>query len=117
MNKNTERIKASDKQKKEIKTDIDIRELYNFNAGDVKIDITITRYSNLAYVQVSPRDVQIDFLEMPGVKKDDKMNVNGTRIYMSHVSAQRLSEVLSGVLKQVHSRGEIEQLSFKENKN
>ncbi|OGS56048.1 MAG: hypothetical protein A3K60_02800 [Euryarchaeota archaeon RBG_19FT_COMBO_56_21] len=73
-------------------------------------DITITRYSNLAYVQASPRDVCVDFLEMPGVKKDGKMVVNGTRVYMSHVAAQKLGEVLQSVLKKAIQNGGIERL-------
>jgi len=113
MNKKSEIDIIKDETLNKQKSDIDIRELYNYDAKDVKTDITIARYSNLAYVQVSPRDVQIDFLEMPGVKKDDKMIVNGTRIYMSHVSAQKLSEVINGLLQKVHSHGDIEQLSFK----
>lgn len=95
------------------KLTIDLGELYKYNAKDLQVDITAVKHSNLSWIQVSPRDVSIDFLEMPGVKKDDKMMINGTRIYMSHVSAQKLSEVIDGLLQKVHSRGDIEQLSFK----
>jgi hypothetical protein len=91
------------------KMTINIGELYKYSAEDLCPDITVVRYSNLAYIQVTPRDVQIDFLEMPGIKKDSKMMVNGTRIYMSHAAAQKLSEALVGLLQQVHDHGGIEQ--------
>jgi hypothetical protein len=89
---------------------IDLKEMYKMDPKEMSPDITITRYSNLAYVQVSPRDVYIDFLEMPGVRKDGKVAVDGTRIYMSHVAAQRLGDVLQGILKKVVREGGIEKL-------
>jgi len=110
-NKSKTDVKKDETSTKELT--IDLRELYEYTAKDLQVDITTVKYSNLSWVQVSPRDVQLDFLEMPGIKKDGKMMVNGTRIYMSHAVAQKLSEVLGNVLKHVHSRGDIEQLSFK----
>ena len=60
-------------------------------------------------MQATHRDLYIDFLEMPGIKKDDgKMHVKGTRIYMSHSAAQKLSEAISDVLMTVHSDGKME---------
>ena len=90
---------------------VNLKQLYAFEAKDLVPDITVTRYSNLAYVQVSPRDVCIDFLEMPGVKKDGRMVVNGTRVYMSHVVAKRLGEVLQEVLKKASRDGGLEKLT------
>lgn len=92
---------------------IDMRELYKFDVKDMQVDITAVKYSNLAWIQITPRDVVIDFLELPGVKKDGKIIINGTRIYMSHVAAQKLSEVLGNTLLKVHNQGEIEKLSIK----
>jgi hypothetical protein len=89
---------------------VDLKQLYAFEEKDLVPDITVTRYSNLAYVQVSPRDVCIDFLEMPGVKKDGRMMVNGTRVFMSHVAAKRLGEVLQQVLKKASKEGGLEKL-------
>jgi len=64
---------------------IDISEMYKYNTKDLMTDISSSAYSNLAYVQATHRDLYIDFLEMPGIKKDDgKMHIKGTRIYMSH---------------------------------
>ncbi len=88
---------------------IDISEMYKYKKEDLMTDISSSAYSNLAYVQATHRDLYIDFLEMPGIKKDDgKMHVNGTRIYMSHSAAQKLSKAISGILKTVHSEGEME---------
>jgi len=89
---------------------IDLKAMYRIDPKEMVPDITVTTYSNLAYVQVSPRDVYIDFLEMPGVKRDGKTLVNGTRVYMSHVAAQRLGDVLQGILKKVVKEGGIEKL-------
>ena len=87
---------------------IDLNEIYKFEPQDLTIDITVSRYSNLAYVTCEQRDVFIDFLEMPGIKKDGKMMVNGTRIFMSHAAAQKLAEALKGILKQIHDDGQME---------
>ena len=104
--------KATD-QKKEPEKDavrmINFNELYKYDPADLVPEITVSRYSNVAYIQVTQRDVYIDFLELPGIKKDGKMAVNGTRIYMSHVAAARLSEALGNILSQVHAKGGMEQ--------
>jgi hypothetical protein len=91
----------------------DLRKMYDYDMTDAVPDITISKYSNLAYVQVSPRDVYIDFLEMPGAKKDGRVVVNGTRIYMSHISAQKLGKVLTNVIKEVIENKGIEELETK----
>jgi len=72
------------------------------------IDISCVKYSNLAYIQATGRDVYVDFLEMPGVIKDNKQVINGTRIYMSHVAAEKLAEALSKLLNQLNEQGVIE---------
>ena len=87
---------------------IDLNEMYDFDPKDMVPDISLVRYSNFAYIQVTPRDVYVDFLEMPGIKKDNKVIVNGTRVYMSHIAAQKLAEALQGVLEKVHKSGEME---------
>ena len=87
---------------------IDLGEMYDFNPKDIVPEITDVRYSNLSFIQVTHRDVFVDFLQMPGIKKDGKVLVNGTRVYMSHVAAQKLVEALEGVLEEVHSSGKIE---------
>ena len=88
---------------------IDLADLYKFNPEDLIADIRTSAYSNLAYVQVTHRDVVIDFFEMPGTKKDGKMVLPGTRVFMSFAAAQRLSEALAGILEKAHRDGEMEQ--------
>lgn len=88
---------------------IDVGEMYKYKKEDLMTDISSSAYSNLAYVQVTHRDLYIDFLEMPGIKRDDrKMHIKGTRIYMSHSAAQKLSKALDRILKTVHSDGGME---------
>jgi hypothetical protein len=106
----TKKTGASKEQGEKITMGIDLKEMYKIDPREMTPEITVTRYSNLAYVQVAPRDVYIDFLEMPGVKREGKTLVNGTRVYMSHVAAQRLGEVLQGILKKVAKEGGIEKL-------
>jgi hypothetical protein len=82
---------------------VDLRRLYRFEPEELQLAITHSSYSNLAYVQVTHRDVCIDFLEMPGVRREGRALVNGTRVYMSHAAAQKLAEALSGILERVHT--------------
>ncbi len=82
---------------------VDLRKLYRFEPEELQLDITHSSYSNLAYVQVTHRDVCIDFLGMPGVRREGRALVNGTRVYMSHAAAQKLAEALSGILEKVHT--------------
>ena len=98
----------NEKDKKKLDINILLREMYKFEPEDLVPDISIVRYSNLAYVQITPRDVTIDFLEMPGVKKEDKVLINGTRIYLSFTAAKRLSEALGKTLEEVHKQGAME---------
>jgi len=51
------------------------------------------------------RDPYIDFLELPGVKTEGKMMVDGVRVYMSRATAKRLGEVLQEVLKKASRDG------------
>ena len=88
---------------------VDIGELYRYDAKDLVPDITQVCYSNLAYITIGQRDVFIDFLEMPGIKRDGKVLINGTRIFMSHVAAKALADRLTETLEQVHSAGKMEE--------
>jgi len=87
---------------------IDLANLYKFDPEDLVADIKTSTYSNLAFIQVTHRDVFIDFFEMPGTKKDGKMVMPGTRVYMSFAAAQRLSEALTGILEKAHRDGGME---------
>jgi hypothetical protein len=92
---------------------IDLKSIYAFDPKDITTDVSVVRYSNLAYIQVMPRDLYIDFLEMPGVKRDGKMIATGARIYMSHAAGQKLAEVLAGILRQVSMSGGMEKYEDK----
>ena len=87
---------------------INLKDLYRYDPKDIRLDISAIAYSNLANINASSRDVCIDFLEMPGIKKDGIPVVTGTRIYLSHVAAQKLAKALSDVLEHVHSKGDME---------
>lgn len=88
---------------------IDIGKMYSYDPKDLEIDITVVGYSNLAYITIAHRDVFIDFLEMPGIKRDGKVLINGTRVYMSHVAAKALADRLNETLEQVYLDGKIEE--------
>ncbi len=87
---------------------IDFADLYKFDKDDLAINISTVGYSNIAYMQVGHRDVYIDFLEMPGTRKDGKMLIDGIRIFMSHNAAKALAESLNQILDDVYQRGKME---------
>ena len=87
---------------------LDIGKCYQFKQENFEIDVTTVRYSNNSFIQVMGQDVFIDFLEIPGVKKDGKMVANATRIFMTHVQAKRLAETLGNVLESSYKAGRIE---------
>ena len=57
-----------------------------------------------------PRNVYIDFIEMPGVRKDGRMTEKGTRVYMPQAIAKKLGEVLQDVLNKASKEGRLEKL-------
>jgi hypothetical protein len=87
---------------------IDFADLYKFNKDDLAINISTVGYSNIAYMQVGHRDVYIDFLGMPGTKRDGKMVIDGIRIFMSHTAAKALADSLNQLLDDVYRRGKME---------
>lgn len=87
---------------------VDVGRMYQFKAEEMTPDIKTSSYSNVAYLTCTNRDVFIDFLEMPGMKKDGKMMVPATRVYMSHSAAQQLAARLTEVLEGSYQRGELE---------
>jgi len=107
---NEKRAEESDVE--EEKASIDIGDLYKFKREDLILNISSTHYSNLTYMQVASRETVLDFLELPGVKKDGKMVINGVRIYLSHVAAQTLVEKLGKLLETAYEDGKIAQLEF-----
>jgi hypothetical protein len=95
-----------------IETPMNIKDLYKFKPEDLVLNVSSTHYSNVTYMQVAPREVVLDFLELPGIKKDGKMVIDGTRIYMSHVAAQTLVEKLGKLLENAYEGGSIAKFEF-----
>lgn len=87
---------------------IDFRNLYQMNPENLSINVTSTWYSNLAYIQVTQRDVMIDFLQMPGAKRNEENVIEATRIYMTHAAAQKMVLSLKALLEKVYKDGEME---------
>ena len=100
-------ITDADKEQGQI-LNIDIGKCYRFKPEDFEIDVTIVRYSNTSFIQVMGTDVFVDFLEIPGVKKEGKMVANATRIYMTHVQAKKLVETLGNLLEKSYKAGRME---------
>lgn len=96
------------KQPQKGKSKIDISNIYSKSINDSEICIDEEHYANLSYVQLSHRDVYIDFLTMPGIMKDGRQIIHGTRIFLSHSAAQQMAAVLTTMLKKVHDRGKME---------
>ncbi len=87
---------------------IDIGECYKFQPEDFEVDVTSVHYSNNSFIQVMNNDVFVDFLEIPGVKKDGKMVANATRIYMTHAQAKKLVDTLGSVLENTYKAGRMD---------
>ena len=103
------------KEKKDNKPiTIDIAQLFKIDPEKMKLDIGHIHYSNVAYIQVNPRDVQLDFLQMPGIPSSDGTVVKTSRIYLSHSAAKRLAETILSTLKTASDSGGIEQIQLKE---
>ena len=90
---------------------INLSELYKIDEDKLSVNICDVRYSNVSFVQVTPRDVAMDLLQMPGIKDENGIQrINGTRVYMTHSSAQALVDVLSKLLQEAQASGELETL-------
>ncbi len=87
---------------------IDIGKCYQFKPEDFEIDVTSVHYSNNSFIQVMGQDVFVDFIELPGVKKEGKMVANSTRIYMTHIQAKKLADTLKNMLERSYKAGRIE---------
>jgi hypothetical protein len=87
---------------------VDFGRMYRFSPDEMCPEVRASAYANVSYITCTNRDVFIDFLEMPGVKKDGKMMIPATRIYLSHSAAQQLAAKLSEILEGSYQRGEME---------
>ncbi len=82
------------KENKTKQITVDIGKLFRIDPNKIQPEINHVHYSNVAYIQVNPRDTIIDFLQMPGLPDDDTSIVKTTRIYLSHIAAKRLAETI-----------------------
>lgn len=87
---------------------VDIGRCYKFSPDDFEIEVTSEHYANNSFIQVMNQDVFIDFMRVPGVKKDGKMIASATRIFMTHVQAAKLARTLQSVLQSTHEAGRME---------
>jgi len=76
----------------------------------LRVNIRDSHYANLAFVQVSPRDVFIDFIQAPGLPAGDEILVEVTRIYLSAPAAKSLASVLGGLVENLRKSGQFEKL-------
>jgi hypothetical protein len=104
-----ENISVTDaNQEKDRFVSLDIGKWYQFNPEDLEIDVTSVHYANNSFIQVMGQDVFIDFISLPGTKKDGKMVADATRIYMTHVQAKKMLDALNGVLETTYKAGRME---------
>jgi len=76
----------------------------------LRVNIRGSYYANLAFVQVSPRDVFIDFIQAPGLPAGDEILVDVTRIYLSAPAAKSLATVLANLVENLRKSGQFEKL-------
>ena len=93
---------------------IDIGSLFQIDPERIKPEIDHVHYSNVAYIQINQRDVQIDFLQMPGIPEEGGSRVKTTRIYLSHSAAKKLSETIMTTLKNASDSGGLEIFKLEE---
>ena len=70
----------------------------NMPNNEATIEISNTYYSNEMHIRASKDDVHIDFLEMPGVIRENKMVLKGIRVYLSENKAKELASGINGLL-------------------
>jgi hypothetical protein len=104
---NTMIIADANKEKDQVLS-VDLGKCYQFKPEDFEIEVTSEHYSNNSFIQVMNQDVFVDFMRIPGVKKDGKMVASATRIYMTHVQAAKLARTLQSVLQSTHEAGRME---------
>lgn len=105
---------ALKKENKETKNDsgssitIDFSKLITPDPSKLSFEVSTVQYSNHAVIQIMERDMYIDFLQLPGVKKGDKWEVTSTRIYLTHSHGQKLAKSIQEVLEKSYREHEFE---------
>jgi hypothetical protein len=87
---------------------LEIGKCYQFKPEDFEVNVTNANYANTSFIQVMGQDVFIDFMALPGIKRDGKMVADATRIYMTHVQAKKLVDTLGAVLENTYQAGRME---------
>lgn len=77
----------------------------------LRLSVDTISYANLAFVQVSPRDVLIDFIQAPGHPHGGEVIVSVVRIYLPPPAARSLAEVLGRTIEKVEKAGQFEKPS------
>ncbi len=62
-------------------------------------EIDVVRYSNQILMNLTENDVMLDFLELPGIAREGKMHIRGTRIYLTIEKAKKMHDVLGTILQ------------------
>lgn len=87
---------------------INLGDIFRIDPENIKADIKCVHYSNVAYVQVNQRDVQIDFMQMPGITGENGTEVETNRIFLSHSAAKKLSETIIQTLEKAKESGKLD---------
>jgi hypothetical protein len=87
-----------------------VGELLSLYKGDAEPNLKIldSFYSNIALVQITPRDFAIDFIRAPGEVRDGKLEVVGMRIVLPHTAALALAKVIPKLFEKGDKEGKIE---------
>jgi anionic cell wall polymer biosynthesis LytR-Cps2A-Psr (LCP) family protein len=92
----------------------DIDDIFDNSDCQVIPNVTHSKYSNIAYISASNRDIHINFLELPGIRKGNELLIDTTRIYMTYSSAQKLAAAIQEVLREAYSKGSMQEYSPEE---
>jgi hypothetical protein len=104
--------KGSDDKPNQMPTQVAISQaqLFGFDPATTRADVALNWYSNFAFVSAGPRDLWIDFLQVPGIPQQGQTVVPTCRVYLSHVAAEKLAQALLQVLRDAAAGGRLEKL-------
>jgi hypothetical protein len=86
-------------EKKE--SSIDVRSWDELQQKIAYPELVHVQYSNAIQVQASDADIYIDFQQLPGHIKDEKIFVDVTRIYLTKDKARNFAGALSDLIKRM----------------
>ncbi|MEA3559651.1 MAG: hypothetical protein U9R75_10390 [Candidatus Thermoplasmatota archaeon] len=88
---------------------IDIGKMFRFDQDKMETDITKMMYSNHVYIQINPREVELNFMNIPGVKKEGNNICETVKIIMPFSGAQSFANVLLETMASVYNQGGMEE--------